>query len=136
MTDLPRRLLVRHPVAVDTVVATVLLLIGETAVATARPGALQAVSTAVAVLLVATAVAVRRPWPVAAAGLMLAAVVLDRVTGGNLSRAGIGWAAVILVGYSAGAHAGRRQGPIVLALLLASMTIVSVSSASTSRGDR
>lgn len=127
MTDRPRRLLVRHPVAVDTVVAIVLLLIGETAVATARPGALHAVSTAVAVLLLAAAVAVRRPWPVPAAGLVLAAVVLDRVTGGNLSRAGIGWAAVILVGYSAGAHAGRRQGPIVLALLLASMTIVYAS---------
>ena len=128
MTDRPRRLLVRHPVAVDTVVAIVLLLIGETAVATARPGASHAVSTAVAVLLVATAVAVRRPWPVAAAGLVLAAVVLDRVTGaGNIGRAGIGWAAGILVGYSAGAHAGRRQGPIVLALLLASMTIVYAS---------
>lgn len=127
MADLPRRLLVRHPIAVDTVVAVVLLLIGEGAVATARPGALHAASTAIEVILVAAAVAVRRPWPVTAAGLVLTAVVVDRVTGGNLSRAGIGWAAVVLVGYSAGAHAGRRQGPIALALLLASMTIVYVS---------
>ena len=119
MADLPRRLLVRHPIAVDTVVAVVLLLIGEGAVATARPGALHSASTAIEVSLVAAAVAVRRPWPVTAAGLVLTAVVVDRVTGGNLSRAGIGWAAVVLVGYSAGAHAGRRQGPIALALLLA-----------------
>ncbi|MBV9362737.1 MAG: histidine kinase dimerization/phosphoacceptor domain-containing protein [Solirubrobacterales bacterium] len=126
MIEVPRRLLGRHPVAVDTIVAVVLLLIGEAAVATARPGALRAVSTAVAVVLVAASVAVRRPWPVAAAGLVLTAVIVDRVVGGNLSRAGIGWAAVILVGYAAGAHAGPRQGQLVLGLLLASMTIVYV----------
>ena len=57
---------------------------------------------------------------------MLTAVIVDRVVGGNLSRAGIGWAAVILVGYAAGAHAGPRQGQLVLGLLLASMTIVYV----------
>jgi signal transduction histidine kinase len=125
--DRPRRLLVRHPVAVDTAVAVVLLVIGEAAVLTARAGALHAVSTGIAVVLVAAAVAVRRPWPVAAAGLVLTAIVLDRVTGGDLSRAGIGWAAVILVGYSAGAHASRRQGLIALVLLLASMTIVYLS---------
>ena len=51
MIEVPRRLLGRHPVAVDTIVAVVLLLIGEAAVATARPGALRAVSTAVAVVL-------------------------------------------------------------------------------------
>jgi signal transduction histidine kinase len=127
VVELPRRLLVRHPVAVDTVVAAALLLIGETAVATAGPGALHGVSTAIAVVLVAAAVAVRRPWPVAGAGLVLTAVIFDRVVGGNLSRAGIGWAAVVLVGYSAGAYAGRREGPIALGLLLASMTIVYVS---------
>ena len=126
MIEVPRRLLGRHPVAVDTIVAVVLLLIGEAAVATARPGALRAVSTAVAVVLVAASVAVRRPWPVAAAGLVLTAVIVDRVVGGALSRAGIGWAAVILVGYAAGAHAGPRQGQLVLGLLLSSMTIVYV----------
>jgi signal transduction histidine kinase len=127
VVDLLRRLIVRHPVAVDTIVAMGLGLIGEAAVATARPGALHAVSTAIAVVPVAAAVAVRRPWPVAAAGLVFAAVIVDRVTGGNLSRTGIGWAAVVLVGYSAGAHASRREGPIALGLLLASMTIVYVS---------
>jgi signal transduction histidine kinase len=127
VADLPRRLLARHPIAVDSVAAVVLLLIGEAAVATARSGGLHSASTAIEVVLVAASVAVRRPWPVTAAGLVLTAVVVDRVTAGNLSRAGIGWAAVVLVGYSAGAHAGRRQGPIALALLLASMTIVYVS---------
>ena len=126
MTDRLRRLLVRRPVAIDAAVAVVLLLVGELAVASARPGALHATSTAVAVLLVAAAVAVRRPWPVVATGLVLAAVVFDAATGGNLSRAGIGWVAVILVGYTAGAHAGRREGPIALVLLLVAMTIVYV----------
>jgi signal transduction histidine kinase len=85
------------------------------------------VSTAIAIALMAAAVAVRRPWPVAGAGLVVTAVVVDRVTGGGLGRAGIGWAAVVLVGYSAGAHATRRQGRIALGLLLASMTIVYLS---------
>jgi signal transduction histidine kinase len=76
---------------------------------------------------VAAAIALRRPSPIAAAGLVLTAVIVDRATGGGLGRAGVGWAAVVLVGYSAGAHAGRREGPIVLGLLLASMTIVYVS---------
>jgi signal transduction histidine kinase len=109
------------------IVAAILLLVGEAAVATARPGALHAVSTAVAVVLVASSVAARRPSPVAAAGLVLTAVILDRLAGGNLSRAGIGWAAVILVGYAAGAHASPWRGQLVLGLLVASMTIVYVS---------
>jgi signal transduction histidine kinase len=127
VVDVPRRVLARHPVAVDAVVAGILLLFGASAVATAHPGSLHVVSTAVAVVLVAVSVAVRRPWPALAGALLLTAVIVDQVAGGNLSRAGSGWAAVILVGYSAGAHAGRREGPITLALLLAAMTIVYVS---------
>jgi signal transduction histidine kinase len=114
-------------VAVDTAVAVVLLLIGEAAVVTARHSSIHRVSTAIAIVLMAVAVAVRRPWPVAGASLVLTAVVVDRVIGGGLARGGIGWAAVVLVGYSAGAHATRRQGPIALGLLLAAMTVVYVS---------
>ena len=124
MFERARRLSASRPVAVDAVVAAGLLIIGEAAVIGARPGALHGLSTGISVVLVAAAVALRRPLPVAAAALLLAAVVLSRLTGGALDRAGIGWAAVILVGYSAGAHAGRREGPIVLALLVAAMTLV------------
>ena len=127
MFERARRLLAGHPVAVDAVVAAALLIIGEAAVVGARHGALHGLSTAIDVVLVAAAIALRRPLPVAAASLLLTTVAIDRVTGGGLDRAGIGWAAVILVGYSAGAHAGRREGPIVLALLIASMTIVYIS---------
>jgi signal transduction histidine kinase len=127
VVDRLRHLVERHAVTVDTVVALVLLLIGEAAAIVARRGATRGVSTAIEVALMAAAVAVRRPWPVAAAGLVLTAVVVDRVAGGGLRQASIGWAAVVLVGYSAGAHASRHQGPIALGLLLASMTMVYVS---------
>ncbi|MBV9337659.1 MAG: hypothetical protein JO243_17375 [Solirubrobacterales bacterium] len=125
MVDRSRRLIAVYPVAVDTLVAVALLIVGEAAVLGAR-GALHGTSTAIEVVLVAAAIAVRRPAPVAAAGLVLATVVFDRATGGGLGRTGVGWAAVVLVGYSAGAHAGRREGPVALGLLLASMTIVYV----------
>ncbi len=124
MIDRSRRLMARHPLAVDAVLASALLIIGEVAVASARPGAIHALPTAIAVVLLAGAVAVRRPAPVAAAGLVLTAIVLGIATGGGLSKAGVGWPAGLLVGYSAGAHAGQREGPIALGLLLASMTIV------------
>jgi len=48
VVDGPRRMLVRHPVAVDAVVAVILSLVGASAVATAHPGPFHAVSTAVA----------------------------------------------------------------------------------------
>jgi signal transduction histidine kinase len=124
--DRARRLIARHPVAVDAVLASVLLIVGEAAVVRNR-GGIHGLSTAIAVVLMAAAVAVRRPSPVAAAGLVLTAVVINRATGGGLSRTGAGWAAAILVGYTAGAHGGRREGPIALGLLLVSMTIVYVS---------
>jgi signal transduction histidine kinase len=127
MVDRARRLLARHPVRVDTVLAVAVILIGEAALVGARSGAIHSVSTATAVVLLGAAIAVRRPWPIAAASLVLAAVVMDRVAGGGLSRTGVGWATVVLVGYSAGAHAGRRAGPTALGLLLASMTIVYLS---------
>jgi signal transduction histidine kinase len=127
VVDRSRRLIARHPVAVDAALASVLLIIGEAAVVGARRGAIHGVSTAMEVILLAAAVALRRPSPVAAAGLMLTAIVIDRATGGGLSRAGVGGAAVVLVGYAAGAHAGRREGPVALGLLLASMTIVYMS---------
>jgi signal transduction histidine kinase len=123
----PRRLMAGHPVVVDAVVAGALLIFGEAAVVGARHGALHGLSTGIDVILVAAAIALRRPLPVAAAGLLLITVVIDKVTAGGLDRAGIGWAAVVLVGYSAGAHAGRRDGPIALGLLITSMTIVYVS---------
>jgi signal transduction histidine kinase len=127
MVDRPRRLIARHLVAVDAVLALGLLIVGEAAVLSARRGEIHSVSTAIAVVLVAAAVAVRRPSPAVAAGLLLTAVVVDKATGGNLSRTGVGWAAILLVGYTAGAHAGRREGPLALGLLLATMTIVYVS---------
>ncbi len=126
MIDRWRRLLAEHPVAVDAVVAAVLLTVGETTVAT-RSGPVHELSTAIAVALVAAAVAVRRPWPVPAAGLLLAAVIVSLAAGGGLSRTGVGWAAVILVGYAAGAHAGPRAGPTALGLLCTAMTLVYVS---------
>ena len=125
MVDRARRLLARHPVSVDTIVAAALLIVGESTVAT-RSGAVHGLSTAISVALVAAAVAVRRPWPVPAAALLLTAAVVDTASGGDLSRTGVGWAAVILVGYAAGAHAGPRAGRIALGLLIASMTIVYV----------
>ena len=126
MVDGPRRLLAAHPVAVDVIVAAVLVVVGETTVAT-RIGAGHRLPTAIAVAFVAAAVAARRPWPVVAAGLLLAAVIISVSTGGDLSRTGVGWAAVILVGYAAGAHAGPRAGPIALGLLCTAMTIVYVA---------
>jgi signal transduction histidine kinase len=120
-----RLLLARHPVTVDVIVAAALLIVGETTVAT-HSGAIHGLSTAIGVALVAGAVAVRTRWPVPAAGLILAAATADAAFGGDLSRTGIGWAAIILVGYAAGAHAGRRAGRISLGLLLAAMTIVYV----------
>ena len=98
MVDRSRRLIAGHPVAVDAVLASVLLIIGEAAVVGARRGAIHGLSTAIAIVLLAAAVAVRRPSPVAAAGLVLTAIVVDRATGGGLSRAGVGWAAAVLVG--------------------------------------
>jgi signal transduction histidine kinase len=127
VVDRARRLLARHPVRVDTAVAVTLILIGEAAVVSARSGAIHSVSTATEVVLMAAAVAVRRPWPIAAAGLVLTAVVASRVVGADLSRTGVGWATIVLVGYSAGAHAGRRAGPVALGLLVAAMMIVYVS---------
>ncbi len=126
MVDRCRRLLAQHPVAVDAIVAAALMIVGETTVAS-RSGAVHGLSTATGVALFAAAVAVRRPWPVAAAGLLLTAVVVNAVAGGDLSRTGVGWPAVILVGYAAGAHAGPRAGRIALGLLLTSMAIVYVS---------
>ena len=126
MLDRPRRLLAEHPVAVDVIVAAGLMVVGETTVAT-RSGAVHDLSTAIAIVLVAAAVAVRRPWPVPAAGLLLAAVIVSVAAGGDLGRTGVGWAAVILVGYAAGAHAGPRAGPIALGLLCTTMTVVYVS---------
>ena len=126
MVERSRRLLAQHPVAVDAIVAAALMIVGETTVAN-RSGAVHGLSTAIAVALVAAAVAARRPWPVAAAGLLLTAVVVNVAAGGDLSRTGVGWAAIILVGYAAGAHAGPRAGRIALGLLLTSMTIVYIS---------
>jgi signal transduction histidine kinase len=126
VTDRSRRLLARHPVSVDTVLAVAVILIGEAAVVNARHGAIHSLSTAIAVVLVGIAIAVRRPWPIAAAGLVLTTVAMDQLLGGGLSRTGVGWPSVILVSYSAGAHAGRQAGPIALGLLLVAMTIVYV----------
>ncbi len=112
--------------AVDAIVAAALMIDGETTVATHR-GALHGLATATGVALFAAAVAVRRPWPVAAAGLLLTAVVVNVVAGGDVSRTGVGWAAVILVGYAVGAHAGPRAGRIALGLLLTAMAVVYAS---------
>jgi signal transduction histidine kinase len=112
---------------VDTGLAVVVILIGEAAVVSARSGAVHSTATAAAVVLVGAAIAIRRPWPIAAACLVLAAVVVDTAAGGALSRTGIGWPAVILVSYSAGAHGGRRAGPIAVSLLLVAMMIVYAS---------
>src|SRR5262249_20789872 len=115
------------PVRVDSLVAVAVILIGEAAVVGARGGEVHSASTAAAVVLVGTAIAIRRPWPIAAGGLVLTAVGGDTAAGGALRGTGIGWPAVILVGYSAGAHGGRRAGPIAVGLLLASMMIVYAS---------
>jgi signal transduction histidine kinase len=110
-------------VTLDTLVATALFVVGEITVAT-RTSALHGLSTAIGVALVAGAVAVRRPWPALAAGLILTAAVVDTASGGDLGRTGVSWAAIILVGYAAGAHARPRAGGISLGLLLTAMAIV------------
>jgi signal transduction histidine kinase len=126
MVDRGRRLLARHPVRVDMVVAAALILIGEVTAAGAR-GATHSLSTMIEVVLLGAAVATRRPWPVAAAALVLTAVAMNQVAGGGLSKVGVGWPTAVLVSYSAGAHAGRRAGPIALALLITAMMIVYLS---------
>jgi signal transduction histidine kinase len=110
-------------VTVDAIVGVALIILGETTVAT-RGGSVHGLSTAIAVVLAGAAVAARRPWPILAAALLLTAGIVDAAFGGDLSRTGVGWVAVILVGYAAGAHAGPRAGRIALGLLLALMAIV------------
>lgn len=125
MVDRARSLFGRHPVTLDAIVAAALVIVGETTVATGT-GAIHNVPTAIGVALFAAAVAVRRPWPVPAACLILTAAIVNTASSGDLSRTGVGWATVILVGYAAGAHASPRAGRVTLGLLLATMAIVYV----------
>jgi signal transduction histidine kinase len=127
MLERIRRFPGRHPLAVDRIIAALVLIVGVAAVLGGKRHGLPVGSTTIEVALLAGAVSLRRPFPVPATGLVLTAVILDRATRGGLSHVGIGWAAVVLVSYSAGAHAGRREGLIGLCLLLAAMGLVYAS---------
>ena len=124
---MPDRLPRPDPLRVDLALSALLAGISAIVIATATRSSVRSPDVVVLALLVCGAVAVRRRRPLAACS-MVAAAILVGVTAfsSQLQHVGTAQFAFVLVGYSAGAHAGRREGWICLALLLAAMTAIYV----------